>query len=444
MGQSQSRSLINNTEERLERIAENPATAALTQPIDQPQLTKDAVEEIVRLALDERLSEADLFKIQMTLTNRLHSELVEKRGNPGYDLAARLVSRSKDNIEDALHSLKEVAQKIDVAKPAIRDAHPDNESSMRKLARKTNSMLSSMVQAAYSQITFSRFVQAYTVTRFGFSPLLIQQSYAYSGLGILGIASGVTCIGLSGRFLYIHPEILSFLKNFSNYNDFSVDNIDLYVLYCALYKALMEEISNLLKQGLLGPLKRDYQIFSPLLGKAFGWIGWASYLLEYIIQSENYLDIFNGFLKYLEEKTYLFTIINRITSAYTYVKDTTEKAAEKVKKTFSKGMGKAYKFIANEEYRHSTLKEAYHATKNLSVESVTQSIQSLGSSVLSYFTSTRDAAIIEMDNVVHEQLDIPQTLLEREYINEPGSTDSNMLPTQPQISGMPQKLQLSI
>jgi hypothetical protein len=375
MGSSYSKGLSDETDQKIEHLSDNSVTATLVPP-SQPEITHNVTSDIVRLTLEEKLSVDDLFKIQMAATNRLHSELLEKKDSIEFDYASRLICLSKGNTEQAVDILKRVTEQIGVPKSSIKPADIRRPNYTKKQC--TVSFLESMISKTLPLITFKNVLQTYTFFRFGASPYLIHQTYVYSGLGILGIASGVTCLGLSVRFLYIHPEILSFLKIFSDYSSVSPENLDIFIFFVALKQLLVEGISLLVKNGLFASIRYDYKLLAPVLGA--------------VIQSYNYVDVFNSFVNYL-------TI-----------------AISTAKEAVTRGLGKTYQFIVNTEYRKDRL----------------ETIESLGSSSLSYFTSSTNEVVLEKDTV-REQLDLPEREKELSF-TEPGMIPLYQDPHQ-QISG---------
>jgi hypothetical protein len=312
--------------------------------IERPVL--ENIEEQAREVVEEQtpdltqLSKKQLLEVLLKATDELTRRTQVAQNDPQQLLLQQLLSNSRGNTQAMVILLQNTAEQLGVEKKYIRVAREDEPGTIRKLLKKTASLFTTAVIAAKEQITFSRVMNTAAIYRFGLTPYLIYGSAMRSGLSILGFAYGTVAIGLTGRFLYLHPDLLKLLSKLQNPSMDLLENIDLFAALAALKSALTSELSYMLKDG-FGSLRSDINVFGPFLLSSLDYIGWSASVLDFAINT-NVKDISKAFVYWVQQKTELFSYVWQAAS---YIKEQVQQAKETVTRVTKETLGRGYKAI---------------------------------------------------------------------------------------------------
>jgi len=324
-----------------------------------------SIEEVAREVVEEKkekllrdLSDEKLAKVLLDATEELSRRYQESELRPENVMMEHLLMVSKGNAQALLSHLKTMASQLGIEKRYIQ-----KESSTKKLLKRVLAAFSAAVASIREKATFSNVFNLYSVYRFGFTPHLIRAAAARSGLSLLGISYGMVAIGLTGRFLWIHPEILSLLKKLQNPSEDLIENVDLFVLAAALKDTVIHEISYILKDGLaMTSIGNDIKMIKPFLTTSSDYIGWSAATLEFMMTSDA-KDVARSFVYWLQQKTALFSYIvdaanvikEQAVKVATKVAETVSEVKEKAVKTAQIAAGKVYQVIVDQKKREEAL-----------------------------------------------------------------------------------------
>jgi hypothetical protein len=434
-------------------IVAEPGENILAEPganIDQMILADEkAVSLLTNIDL-ERASYPKLVKTLMAVTREIDNRVNVMADDQNAQLLRLITSGARTQAE-ALERLQQAGQALRINPREIRDASLQNPRMIRRLWNSIKSAFGSMVSSVRSNITFTNIADVAVSFRYGFTPRLIRALYSNSGLGMIGIANGMLCIGLIGRFLYINPEILKIVEVFytSKKTGNAYQDIINLVNATAIYGAIRDQLAIMLERGLLGGLKADVELFGPFLLTSMDYVGWSAHILRYALH-HNVVDLSATFVDWLERKTMIFSHVTKVFSfiqkgadivkhGYTKLSEVPTILQDKVQK----GVGKVYSFIVDKDKRDAVIehtKEMINSvdfsdpigTSGRILDSIKGGAGELVSSAWAWFLDKADKAEIEMESTA-DRLEHTADRLEK---TAQRVQESQQLASTPSVAGL--------
>lgn len=301
------------TSQKIEEIERHPLASGMIQEAIVPD-DEDIYKKIETIP---SLSDTEAAKLYWELSAKMVERSKRRETDPVLLFAYEI---SQMTMANAIRRIDQVADELGVTRRA---GEPDNG-----FARSVARQIRKLYENCNEWITIGTVFNAGFLMKYGTTPYLVKYTCINTAKAVLelnptGLLSGLTCVGLSGYFLYMHPDIYDKLKKFRNgeYKDVKMN-----IMVASLYNKTVEAIADIYRGNFELDIMND-----PAIHFAMGsldYLGWAVESVEYAC-THNSTEISTTFIKWTNEKTNAIkTIINL---AGDMAKIVVEKTAQVVK-----------------------------------------------------------------------------------------------------------------